>query len=127
MNYKAKFKELQKSLERFHNEDKEIAGLLVYVEKTGEVVASTYDKKKSKNIVNLRNKYAILGKEAVAEKVYPRGRWNWGLTSVARYTLFAVNLASDYVMAGEFVESKAPSACIEDALEISLMANDILV
>lgn len=115
---------VQQLLERFKGEDKEIAGLLVYVEKTGEIVASTYDDKKGKNIVSVRNKYAQLGAEAVAEGVYPDGRWNWGLTSVARYTLFAVNLVQDYVMAGEFVESKAPSACIEDALEISLMVND---
>jgi hypothetical protein len=118
--------ELQALLKKFRSEDKEIAGLLVYIEKTGKIIASTYNQKKSKNIVVLRNKYAQLGKTAVTQGVYPRGRWNWGLTSVARYTLFAVNLVGDCVMAGEFVEAKAPSACIEDALEISLMANDIL-
>ena len=126
MEANAQKQELQELFKKFQTEDKEIAGLLVYVEKTGEIIASTYNEKKGKNIVALRNKYARLGEEAVKEGVYPKGRWNWGLTSVARYTVFGVNLIKDYVMAGEFVESKAPSACIEDSLEIALMANDIL-
>ena len=113
-------------LSKFKSEDKEIAGLMVYNSQTGEVVATTYDAKKSSDLIAVRNKYTKLGEEAVAEGVYPEGRWNWGITSVARYSLFATNLVGDYVMAGEFLESKAPSACIEDALEFSLMVNDLL-
>ena len=113
-------------LSKFKSEDKEIAGLMVYNSKTSEIVATTYDAKKSSDLIAVRNKYIKLGEEAVAEGVYPEGSWNWGMTSVARYSLFATNLVGDYVMADEFIESKAPSACIEDALELSLMVNDIL-
>ncbi len=121
-----KVSELQKLFEKFKLEDKEIAGLLVYDMETDEILASTYDVRKGKNLVAVRKKYSQLGAEAVMEGVYPAGRWNWGMTSVARYTMFATKLIGNYVMAGEFVESKAPSACLEDALEFSLMANDIL-
>lgn len=124
---KGKLEEIQKLLEKLGSEDAEIAGLIVYNSETDEILGSTYDPKKSKNIIAVRKKYAQLGAEAVMEGVYPPGRWNWGLTSVARYTLFATNLIGDYTMAGEFMESKAPSACAEDALEFSLMVNDILV
>lgn len=123
----AKLEELQKLLEKLRSEDAEIAGFIVYNFETDEILGSTYDPKKSKDIIAIRKKYAQLGAEAVMEGVYPAGRWNWGLTSVARYTLFATNLIGDYTMAGEFAESKAPSACAEDALEFSLMVNDILV
>ena len=121
-----KVQELQKLFEKFKSEDKEIAGLLVYDEESNEIIASTYDARKGKNLVAVRKKYSQLGAEAVMEGVYPMGRWNWGLTSVARYTMFATKLVGNYVMAGEFIESKAPSACLEDALEFSLMADDIL-
>lgn len=123
---KSKTDELQKFFEKLRSEDSEIAGLLVYNQETSEIIASTYDERKGKNLVAVRGKYSQLGAEAVMEGVYPTGRWNWGLTSIARYTMFATNLIGDYVMAGEFIESKAPSACAEDALEFSLMANDIL-
>ena len=121
-----KVDELTKLFKKFKSEDIEIAGLLVYDAESDEIVASTYDARKGKNLVAVRKKYSQLGAEAVMEGVYPSGRWSWGLTSVARYTMFATNLVGSYVMAGEFIESKAPSACIEDALEFSLMANDIL-
>ena len=121
-----KLEELQKLFERFRLEDKEIAGLLVYDSETEKIIASTYDARKGKNLVAVRKKYSQLGAEAVMEGVYPTGRWNWGLTSVARYNLFAINLIGNYIMAGEFMESKAPSACIEDALEFSLMVNEVL-
>lgn len=121
-----KVQELQRLFEKFRSEDKEIAGILVYDEESNEIIASTYDARKGKNLVAVRKKYAQLGAEAVMEGVYPMGRWNWGLTSVARYTMFATKLVGNYVMAGEFMESKAPSACLEDALEFSLMADDIL-
>ncbi len=121
-----KVQELQNLFEKFKSEDKEIAGLLVYDTESDEILASTYDVRKGKNLVAVRKKYSQLGAEAVMEGVYPSGRWNWGLTSVARYTMFATSLVGNYVMAGEFIESKAPSACIEDALEFSLMVNDIL-
>ena len=124
---KTKTEEIQKLLDKLRSEDAEIAGLIVYNFETDEILGSTYDPKKSKSIIALRKKYAQLGTEAVMEGVYPPGRWNWGLTSVARHTLFATNLVGDYTMAGEFVESKAASACAEDALEFSLMINDILV
>ncbi|MFZ2149742.1 MAG: hypothetical protein WAV15_01110 [Minisyncoccia bacterium] len=121
-----KVQELQKLFEKFKLEDKEIAGILVYDTESDEILASTYDARKGKNLVAVRKKYSQLGAEAVMEGVYPSGRWNWGMTSVARYTMFATNLVGNYVMAGEFIESKAPSACVEDALEFSLMVNDIL-
>ena len=121
-----KVEELQKLFEKFKSEDAEIAGLLVYDTESDDILASTYDTRKGKNLVAVRKKYSQLGAEAVMEGVYPSGRWNWGLTSVARYTMFATNLVSNYVMAGEFIESKAPSACLEDALEFSLMADEIL-
>lgn len=120
------FQEAQQLLTKFKDEDAEIAGILVYDSKTDEIVASTYSEEQGKKLVVVRKKYEKLGEEAVAEGVYPPGRWNWGMTSVARYTLFGTNLVGDYVMAGEFEESKAPSACIEDALELSLMVNDLL-
>jgi|GEM_PF-6827841 hypothetical protein len=121
-----KVQELQKLLEKFKLEDKEIAGILVYDAESDEIIASTYDTRKGKNLVAVRKKYSQLGAEAVMEGVYPMGRWNWGLTSVARYTMFATKLVGNYVLAGEFIESKAPSACLEDALEFSLMVDDIL-
>lgn len=121
-----RLEELHKLFEKLKSEDAEIAGLLIYDTENDEILASTYDAKKGKNLVAVRKKYSQLGAEAVMEGVYPPGRWNWGMTSVARYTLFATNLVGSYVMAGEFIESKSPSACIEDALEFSLMANDIL-
>jgi hypothetical protein len=99
---------------------------LVYDAESREILASTYDARKGKNLVAVRKKYSQLGAEAVMEGIYPPGRWNWGLTSVARYTMFATNLVGNYSMAGEFVESKAPSACLEDALEFSLMIDSIL-
>ena len=99
---------------------------MVYNTESDEMLTSTYDARKGKDLIAVRKKYSQLGAEAVMEGVYPSGRWNWGMTSVARRTMFATNLVGDYVMVGEFVESKAPSACIEDALELSLMVNDIL-
>ena len=63
---------------------------------------------------------------AKAEKIYPAGKWNWGITSLERYIEFGTNLVGDYQLAGEFVEAHSPTACVEDALEISLMVNDIL-
>lgn len=122
----SKVGELQKLLEKFKSEDKEVAGLLVYDSETNKIISSTYDERKGKKIVAVRTKYSQLGAEAVMEGVYPAGRWNWGMTSVALYTMFATNLIGDYVLAGEFLESKAPSACIEDALEVSLMVNAAL-
>ena len=77
-----KIQELQKLFEKFKLEDKEIAGLLVYDTETDDILASTYDARKGKNLVAVRKKYSQLGAEAVMEGVYPMGRWNWGLPSV---------------------------------------------
>ncbi|MCX6720538.1 MAG: hypothetical protein NTW11_01925 [Candidatus Staskawiczbacteria bacterium] len=117
-------KEVQDLLQKFAKEDKEIGGLVVFDEKTEEIIATTYSSEKAKEVIAVRKEYRNLGVKA--EKIYPAGKWNWGMTSLARYVEFGTNLVGDYQLAGEFTEAHSPSACIEDALEISLMINDIL-
>src|SRR5687767_10550610 len=120
---KEKVEVLQGILDKIKHDDKEIVGILVYHLQTEKIIASTYATLKARKIIAVRRKYAKLGDEAVAEGVYPAGRWNWGITSVARYKLFATRLVAGYVLAGEFMESKSPSTCVEDILAFSLMVN----
>lgn len=111
----------------FKKEDKQIRGITVFNSRTKEVIASTASKKIAEKVVKSRREYLKLGEKM--RKLWGGqggGKFNWDALSLSRYIIVGVKIKGDIYLSIEYIVEKAPSAAIEDALEIALMVNQEL-
>lgn len=117
---------LQNLLDKFDKEDPEISGIVVFDIKTSEVLASsTFSDDYAVKTVKIEQMIRDLELDRIL-KLDPAGQKNWAMYSFGRKIVVTVHIRGSIWMTSEYVVQKAPSAAIEDALEIALMANDVL-
>lgn len=117
-------KALKAIIKKFKKEDSQLIGISVFNVKTGKVLATTAPMNIAKKVVWVRQQYEKMGH--VVDKKYPAGKWNWSMTSLSRLIGVGVRIKGDLSLTVAYKVEKAPSAAIEDALELALMVNDEL-
>ncbi len=119
------YKKIQGLLTKLGKEDKEISGVVVFDIKTGKPLATTFSKIYVKKTITIEQLITKLEKDRVL-KLDPCGPKNWAMYSFGKKIIVTVRVRKDTFMSVEYVIEKAPSACIEDALEVALMTNELL-
>jgi len=118
-------KKIQDFLKKLAKEDKDISGVVVFDIKTGEPLAETFSKTYVKKTITIEQLIMKLEKERIL-KLDPCGPKNWAMYSFGKKIIVTARIHKDIFMSAEYVIEKAPSACIEDALEVALMINELL-
>ncbi|HEV7424081.1 MAG TPA: hypothetical protein VGO21_02730 [Candidatus Paceibacterota bacterium] len=118
-------KAIQKLLTRLNKEDEEISGAVVFDLKKGTVIASTFSKEYVKKTIEIEQLIADLEKRRIM-KLDPCGSKNWAMYSFNKKIVATVRIKKDIFISLEYVMEKAPSASIEDALEVALMVNELI-
>lgn len=116
---------IQELFSRLDKEDKEITGLIVFDIKEGKPIASTFTEAYDKKTIEIEQDIANLEKNRIL-KIDPCGLKNWAMYSFGKKIIVTTKIKKDVWLTIEYAIEKAPSACIEDALEIALMANESL-
>jgi len=115
----SKIKEL---LTKFDKEDPEITGAVLFNLNNKSVLASTFSEDYDKKTIEIEQAIADLEKNRIL-KLDPCGPKNWAMYSFGRKVVVTVRVKDDNWLTMEYAIEKAPSACIEDALEVALMVN----
>lgn len=105
--------------------DPDLKGLIVYNVSSKEIYATTFSDKLSKLYVKIEKMFQDL-EGGKAEKLDPAGGCNWAMSSLGRKIVFNVRITDTVFLFGEFLPQEAPSAVIEDALEIALTISRLL-
>lgn len=117
---------LQNLLDRFDQEDKDITGVVIFDIDAGEALASsTFSEDYVGKTVKIEQMIRDLEEDRIL-KLDPAGKKNWAMYSFGRKIVVTVRVRGSIFLTIEYVVQKAPSAAIEDALEIALMANDVI-
>ncbi len=116
-------KKLQELLDKFDKEDPEITGITVYDIAKGQQIASTFSQDYNKKTIEIEQAIADLEKNRIL-KLDPAGPKNWAMYSFGKKIVATVRVRHDNWLTMEYAIEKAPSACIEDALEVALMVNE---
>ncbi len=106
-------------------EDRDIHGLMVYNFPKQEVLASTFSPEETKKFMEVEKLYMDLELEH-ATKVDPAGERNWLMVSLSRKIVYSVKITKDIHLYADLEPSEAPSAAIEDGLELALMIGRML-
>lgn len=118
-------KKIQDLLKKLGKEDREISGIVVFSMNTGKPLASTFSAAYVKKTVAVEQMIAKMEKNRIL-KLDPCGPKNWAMYSFGKKIIVTVRIRKDVFMSVEYVIEKAPSASIEDALEVALMINELL-
>jgi len=110
-------------LDKFDKEDPEITGICIFDINKGTVTASTFPEEYNKKTLAIEQSIAELEKDRIL-KLDPCGPKNWAMYSFGKKIIVTVRIKKDNWLTIEYAIEKAPSACIEDALEVALMANE---
>ena len=117
--------EIKSLLDEAVKDDQDLNGLLVYNLTTGEVVASTFPDDYSKKTIEISRIFQGTEKEAVSI-VDSAGGTNWVMKSLARKVIYDVKISGDVWLFGETKISEAPTAALEDGLELALMIGRLI-
>jgi len=116
---------IQSLLDKFDKEDPEITGICVFNINDGSTIASTFSKDYNEKTIEIEKSIADLEKNRIL-KLDPCGPKNWAMYSFGKKIIVTVRIKKDIWLTIEYAIEKAPSACIEDALEVALMVNEML-
>jgi len=112
-------------LTKFDKEDPEITGIVFFDIDNGSVIASTFSEDYNKKTVEIEQAIADLEKNRIL-KLDPCGPKNWAMYSFGKKVIVTARVKDNNWITMEYAIEKAPSACIEDALEVALMVNQSL-
>ena len=113
---------VQDLIDKFDKEDPEITGIAVFDINKGIPLASTFSEDYNKKTIEIEQSIADLEKNRIL-KLDPCGSKNWAMYSFGKKIIVTVRIKKDNWLTMEYAIEKAPSACIEDALEVALMVN----
>ena len=116
---------IRELLAKFDKEDPEIIGIVLFDIAKGSVIASTFSEDYDKKTIEIEQVIADLEKNRIL-KLDPCGPKNWAMYSFGKKIIVTVRVKKDDWITVEYAIEKAPSACIEDALEVALMVNQSL-
>jgi len=116
---------IQELLTKFDKEDPEITGIVLFDIAKGSVIASTFSEDYNKKTIEIEQAIADLETNRIL-KLDPCGPKNWAMYSFGKKIVVTARIKNDVWITMEYAIEKAPSACIEDALEVALMVNQSL-
>ena len=116
---------IQGLLGELKQKDSELDGSIVFDIVSGETIASTFSGDYDQKTIKIEQLVADLEKDRIL-KLDPTGPKNWMMSSWAKKIVTTVRIKGNIFLSCEYVIEKAPSAAIEDALEIALMVNQHL-
>ena len=116
---------IQELLTKFDKEDPEITGIVEFDIAKASVIASTFSEDYNKKTIEIEQAIADLETNRIL-KLDPCGPKNWAMYSFGKKIVVTARIKNDVWITMEYAIEKAPSACIEDALEIALMVNQSL-
>ncbi|HXK40063.1 MAG TPA: hypothetical protein VJ837_04495 [Candidatus Paceibacterota bacterium] len=107
------------------DEDPDLTGLLVYDLLKAEVIATTFSEEYSKKAIEIQQ--IFYDTEQHAMRIHESaGGTNWVLKSLARKVIYDVRITDTVYIFGETRITEAPTAALEDALELALMVGRLL-
>jgi len=112
-------------LKKIVTEDKDINGLMVYNLPKQEVVATTFSPEDTEKFMKVEKLY-MEAETNQATKIDPAGNRNWLMVSLDRKIVYSVRITNDVHLYGDLQPSEAPTAAIEDGLELALMVSRML-
>jgi hypothetical protein len=113
--------EVQNLIAEATDRDPDAVGLLVYNFSTEEILATTFTEEHSKKVIAIQKKFYELEEDSVIATEEPADETNWFMKSVARKIIYEVHITKDVCLFGETKITEAPTAALEDALELALM------
>jgi hypothetical protein len=116
---------VQALLDDLGKKDPELDGSVVFHIGSGAVVASTLSEDYNQKTVKIEQLVMELEKDRIL-KLDPTGPKNWMMSSWAKKIVVTARIKGDVFVSCEYAIEKAPSAAIEDVLEIALMVNQHL-
>jgi hypothetical protein len=105
--------------------DRDINGLMVYNFPKQEVIASTMNPEDTQKFMEVEKLYMDLELNQ-ATKVDPAGTRNWIMVSLDRKIVYSIKITDEIHLYGDLEPSEAPTAAIEDGLELALMVGRML-
>jgi hypothetical protein len=105
--------------------DRDINGLMVYNFPKQEVIASTFSPEDTRKFMTVEKLYMDIEIKK-ATKVDPAGNRNWVMVSLDRKIVYSVRITDEVHLYGDLEPSEAPTAAIEDGMELALMIGRIL-
>ena len=117
--------QIQTLIEGAVKEDQDLTGLLVYNLPKAAVIASTFSDEYAQKAIEIQKIFYETEQEAtkIAESA---GGTNWVLKSLARKVIYDIRITDDIYIFGETKITEAPTAALEDGLELALMAGRLL-
>ena len=100
--------------------DRDINGLMVYNFPKQEVIASTFNPADTVKFMTVEKLYMDIEIKK-ATKVDPAGNRNWIMVSLDRKIVYSIRITDEIHLYGDLEPSEAPTAAIEDGLELALM------
>lgn len=116
---------IQKLIQGVVTKDKDINGLMVYNFTKQEVIASTFSPEDTQKFMKVEKLYMDVEIKQ-ATKVDPAGSRNWLMVSLDRKIVYSVRITDEVHLYGDLEPSEAPTAAIEDGLELALMVGRML-
>jgi hypothetical protein len=116
---------IQNLLDKFDREEDELLGMMVFDLKTGEILGSTFEDKKAKDIIEIERKTQELEKNKFAV-IDPAGKKTWAIYSLERKISVVSRVDNDIFVISEYAIQKSPTGAIEDILEIALLVNNLI-
>ena len=113
--------EIQNLLADTTKNDPDLVGLLVYNFATGEILATTFSPEHSEKVIKIQKIFYETEKDSLVSTEEPADETNWFMKSVSRKIIYEVHVTRDVCLFGETKITEAPTATLEDALELALM------
>lgn len=114
-------KEIESLVVEAAKNDPDVVGLLVYNIKTEEILTTTFSEEHSRKVVAIQKKFYETEEDSLVATEEPADETNWFMKSVARKTIYEVHIKEGICLFGETKITEAPTAVLEDALELALM------
>lgn len=113
--------EVQNLISEATDRDSDVVGLLVYNFETEAIIATTFSEEHSKKVIAIQKKFYETEEDSLVATEEPAGETNWFMKSVARKIIYEVHINNDVCLFGETKITEAPTAVLEDGLELALM------
>jgi hypothetical protein len=120
-----KKQDIQALIQHAVDEDPDLTGMLVYNLPKREVIASTFPSEYSQKAIKIQQIFYDTEQEA-GKIVESATGTNWVLKSLSRKIIYDVRISNDVYLFGETRITEAPTAALEDALELALMIGRLL-
>ncbi|MBI2443777.1 MAG: hypothetical protein HYV42_00855 [Candidatus Magasanikbacteria bacterium] len=105
--------------------DPDINGLMVYNLPKQKVIATTFSSGDTKKFMKVEKLYMDVETNK-ATKIDPAGDRNWLMVSLNRKIVYSIRITDEVHLYGDLQPSEAPTAAIEDGLELALMIGRML-